>query len=530
MRKFTTRAPRGGRVTLLAALAAAALSISLVGCASSGSSPGDGTASGGNASGQVLTIGFSAEPPGFKTGVDQGSANKQVLTLVRRGLLSYGPDGTPVPALASDYKVSDDGLTYTFTLRPGLKFSNGDPLTAADVKRTFEYLAVSDNGAADVTSFENVAKIDTPSDTSVILTLKEPQTAFPQVLASPLNAIVPKEPVDSQGVPVGSGPFMITAYSKGVSYTLKKNPTYYDADAVKLSGIDMTFMPDAQTRVKALIGGQVQFIDYVAASDYKTLQASSGVVLKTVPSLFGAVQFNLTHEPLNKPEVRQAIAYAIDLNAYNQAGTLGFGTPSGGLPIPVDSQYWDKTQAHHFDRDVDKAKSLLAAAGYPNGFTVKLLTNSQYFGYTERAQVVKANLADIGVTADIVTGDYANQIALGNAGTYDLMIGGPPAAIRDPSAINGAFLGGPSFVRSFGIDQSLYADLLKKGASTPDGAARQAIYQQIGEVYLKDVPFVTTGMGTAGYAYTDKLDGFSVLSGPIVYSSLYSLATASLKS
>ena len=502
-----------------------ALTVGLVGCsADSGSTDGGGTDVD-----QTLKIGFSAEPPGFKTGVDQGSANRQLITLVRRGLLSYGPDGDVVPALASEYDVSEDGLTYTFALRPDLAFSNGDPLTAQDVKRTFEYLAVPDNGAADQTSFANVTGIETPDDSTVVLTLAEPQTALPQVIANPLNAIVPEEEVDADGVPVGAGPFMVTDYVKGVSYTLEADPTYWDADSVELEEIEMTFMADAQTRVKALVSGQVQFIDYVPAADYATLENANGVTLDTAYGLYGALQFNLTDGPLAVPEVRQAIAFALDLEALNEVGTLGYGTSTGGLPIPQESDYFDEEQAGHFAQDVDRSKELLAEAGYPDGgFNLTLLTNSQYFGYSERAQVIKSDLEEVGITVDLETGDYANQIAKGNSGSYDLMIGGPPAAINDPSALTGAFIGGPTFVRSFGINQDLYASLLDEGAQTADGPEREDIYRELGEIFLQDVPFVTWGQGAAAYAYTDALEGFEMLSGPIVYSSMYSLAGAQL--
>lgn len=521
--RVARRGRRAGVITL-AGLATVAVAVSLVGCSTGGKSSADGAALN-----QTLKIGFSAEPPGFKTGVDQGSANKQVITLVRRGLLSYGPNGDVVPALASAYKVSEDGLTYTFTLRPHLKFSDGTNLTAADVKRTFEYLAVPANGAADQVTFANIRNIDTPDASTVVLTLAKPQTALPQVLASPLSAIVPEQAVDADGVPVGDGPFKVTAYKKGVSYTLKSNPDYYDAASVKLKEIDMTFMADAQTRVRALQSGQVQFIDYVAAPDRGALKNTKGIKLDTAYGLYGALQFNLTRGPLAKPEVRQAIAYALDLKAMSQASTMGYGTANGGLPISVKSDYFNKEQANHFARDLSKSKQLLTEAGYPGGgFNLRLLTNSQYFGYAESAQVVKSNLAEVGITVDIETGDYANQIAKGNSGDYDLMIGGPPAAINDPSAITGAFLGGPTFVRSVGINQALYASLLEQGAETKDGPERKAIYDKIGEIYLKDVPFVTTGMGSAAYAYSDSLKGFHMLSGAIAYSSMYSLATAQL--
>ena len=519
MLKITT--PRFTRTVALAA--AAGLVVTLVSCAV------DSEPSGGEASaGQTLEYGLSAEPTDIKTGVDQGSAAKEITALVRRGLLQYGPDSQPAPALASDYEVSDDGLTYTFTLRPDLSFAGGESLTSADVKRTFEYFADEENGAVYQGEFASISAIETPDDSTVILTLEQPQTAFPNVLADPLSAIVPEEPLDDSGSPVGAGPFMIADYKKGVSFTLEANPDFYNASEVGLEKIEMTFMPDAQTRVKALMSGQVQFIDYVPASDYATLEDGSGITLDYAPGLYGGLLLNLEDGPLSDPTVRQAIAYAVDEESLNEVGTLGYGTTSKGLPIVEDSAYYDEEQAERLAYDPDKARELLAEAGYEEGLSVDLLTTSQYFGYTERAQVVAANLEDVGVEVNIVTGDYANLISLGNSGSYDILLSGPPAAMSDPTSLSGAFLGGPSFVRSAGIDQDLYADLLEQGALTADGPEREEIYHEIGEIFLEDVPFITTGQGATAFAYTDAFEGFEMLSGPLAYSSLYSFETARL--
>lgn len=527
----TTRRPANGRPPVrrwaariaAATAAASAAALALTACSAGPATTGDG-ASGS----QTLQYGLSAEPTDIKTGVDQGSAAKELTALVRRGLLQYDADGKPAPALASDYEVSDDGLTYTFALRPDLQFSNGDPLTSADVKRTFEYFADPENGANYSSEFAAVSSIETPDDSTVVLTLDAPQTAFPQILADPLSAIVPEEPLDAEGSPVGAGPFMVTDYSKGVSLTLEANPNFYNADAVGLDTIEMTFMPDAQTRVKALTGGQMDFIDYVPASDYESIDAAPGVTLDYAPGLYGALQFNLTEGPLSDPKVRQAIAYAIDTESLNEVGTLGYGTAGGGLPIASSSDYYDEDQATRFAQDADKAEQLLAEAGYEDGFSVGLLTTSQYFGYSERAQVIKSDLEEVGITVKIETGDYANMIAKGNAGDYDMMISGPPASMTDPTSLTGAFIGSPSFVRSYGIDEDLYADLLREGARTPDGKERAAIYHELGEIYLEDVPFVTTGQGATAFGYTDAFEGFEMLSGAVAYSSLYSFETARL--
>lgn len=517
MSKLTHARTRG--IVAVAAVGALAVG-ALAGCSTA--PDGDGASQE-----QTLKYGLSAEPTEIRTGVDQGSAAKEITALVRRGLLQYDAEGEPVPALAEDWDVSEDGLTYTFALREGLTFSNGDPLTSKDVKRTFEYLANEDNGAAYQSVFA-LATIETPDDTTVILNLERPYTALPKVIADPLSTIVPEEPLDDNGAPVGSGPFAITDYQKGVSYTLEANEEFYNADAVNFDSIEITFMPDAQARISALTTGQVDFIDYVPASDYATLDDADGIVLDHAPGLFGALELNLTDGPLADPLVRQAIAYGIDTEAIEQVGTLGYGTATRGLPISEDSPYFDEEQANRYSHDPKKAQALLEKAGYGDGFSLDLVTTSQYFGFTERAQVVQSNLAEIGITVNLVSGDYANLIALGNSGEYDMLQAGPPTSMNDVSALTAAFLGGPTFVRPFGVDQDLYADLLHKGEQLPDGDERAKVYHEIGEIYLEDMPFITTGQGAVAFAYSDDLEGFEMLSGALAYSSPYSFETARL--
>lgn len=516
---------RRGRVTALGLVAASLLSVAVVlPTSAAGKSAGARPA----AASQVLNYGLSSEPAAFKTGVDEGSASREILSLTRRGLVQYNAAGVVAPALASSYSTSKNGLTYTFHLRSGLQFSDGTALTSANVKQTLTYLAAPANGASFQTSLADIASIGTPDATTVVLNLKKPETALLEVLADPLDAIVPASALSGAGNTIGDGPFEISQYQKGVAITLVPFKNFYDAGATKLSTIKMTFIANAQTRVNALISGQVQMIDYVPASDYKAVMHQSGLTLKDSPGLYGSIEINMKQKPLSVEKVRQALAYSVSLKAINQAYNLGYGTDNGGLPIPVNSPYFDKQAASYYSHNVAKAKKLLAQAGYPHGFSTTLLTNSQYFGFLQEAQVVKSELAQVGVKATIMTGDYATQIQKGNSGSYGLMISGPPGDLNDPSSLNAAFLGGPSFLRSPGTDQSLYSALLIKGSETPDGPARQAIYRKLEKIFLTNVPFITTGMGTAAFGYVNSLKGFTMYTGAMTYDSLYSLATAYL--
>lgn len=486
-----------------------------------GDSPADADAN--LADSQELRYGLSAEPAAFKTGVNQGTAAREILTLIHRGLLKYDAEGLPAPALAESYDVSDDGLTYTFTLRQDLTFSDGTPLTSEDVKGTFEYLADPENGADSQATFANVDSIDASSPTEVVLNLAAPQTSILTVLADPMSAIAPPAALEGEENTVGAGPFMISDYSKGVGMTLVPFPDYYAADDVNLTQIEMTFIADADTRVQALLADQVDMIDYVPRPDYDTVDTTDGYVLDMAPGIFGTITFNHTKPPFDNKLVRQAVAYAVDAEAMIQAADEGYGTAMKGLPIPQSNEYFVDAQPDHFGIDLDKARDLLAEAGYPDGFEATILSNSQYPNYDANAQVVKANLAEIGIDIQLVSGDYANQIQKGNDGDYQMAISGIGGSTNDPANMQIAFLGGPSYLRSYGIDQTLYEDILKEAAQTSDGSERHELYQKLADVYFDDVPFLTVSQGTNAFGYKDTVSGFNTLSGIIIYNSLYNM-------
>ena len=519
-----TRARRLRKTTV--AISVAALAIVTASCSSTGSTPAGGAGGTAPAATQTLTYGLSSEPAAFRTGVNQGTAARVVLTLTQRGLMVYDNAGKPVPALAKSYNVSDDGLTYTFTLRPDLTFSDGSALTSKNVKDTFNYLAKPENGADAQQAFANIASVATPSPNRVIIKLKNPLTAFLSILADPESAIVPPPALSGKPNTFGAGPFKIQTYNRGQNMVLVPYKGYFDAAAVKLQKIDLVFMSDEQARVKAIQTGTVDMTAYIPDSSYATLEKDPNVNFLRTQGIISYVIANLKNKPLSNKKVRQAISYAISRDDVNQANTFGNGVPISGIPIVSSSPYYSKQDANPFGQDVAKAKQLMKEAGYASGFKLTILTNSQYFGYQQTAEVLKSELSKIGIDATIDTGDYATQIKKGNSAQYDLEVAALGGITNDPYYLNAAFLGSPTYNRSAGINQSLYSGLLQKANQTPDGPDREAIYKQIASVYNDDVPFFTMGQAAFAYALSPKLKGFKPLSGIIVYNSTYQLATA----
>jgi peptide/nickel transport system substrate-binding protein len=281
--------------------------------------------------------------------------------------------GNPLaPALAESWTVSADGLVYDFVLRAGTRFHNGDPVTAGDVKFSFERY----RGAASKAFKDRVAAVETPSPTRVRFRMKEPWPDFLTFYSSATGAgwIVPKKYVEKVGddgfkkAPVGAGPYRFVSFTPGVELVLEAVDHYWrKSPAVKR--LVFRTIPDPSTRFAALRRGEVDITYWMTASLGEELRRTPGLTLK--PSLannsywvYFVDQWD-PKSPWHDRRVRLAANYAIDRQAINQAETLGFSRMNYSL-IPSHFEYFWQPPAIPYDRA--RAKQLLAESGYPNGF------------------------------------------------------------------------------------------------------------------------------------------------------------------
>ncbi|GAB3576089.1 ABC transporter substrate-binding protein [Leifsonia lichenia] len=300
----------GRRVTALAATIAAT-ALLLAGCASSTPAA---TSTAGGASG-VYRIPIT-DPGGDIDPLTAADYNAMLLTgLASEGLISLNAKGTLVPRLATSWKPSDDGLSWTVKLRAGAEFNDGKPVTAKDVVSTFQAIIGPDSKSPGKSSFDGIltSAAAGPDDESVVFTLARPFSDFPRLLTGANTAILPAgyTPGDWLKHPVGAGQFVLDQFTPGQGATFSRNPKYWDAKDIKVAGVELKVYSDTQAELLAFQAAEIDRIDQssevaaaVKASDYT--EVSSGY------NKFDGIFLNVTAAPFTDPKVRQAVAWAID--------------------------------------------------------------------------------------------------------------------------------------------------------------------------------------------------------------------------
>ncbi|RGE19139.1 ABC transporter substrate-binding protein [Leucobacter sp. wl10] len=499
-------------------------SLALTGC--SGSSPAD-SGSGGSAK-QVLTFGLSADPAQPITGASQGTAVNQLLTMVHRGLTSFDASGQAVPALAKSIETPDD-TTYVFTLYDGLTFSDGSELNADNVKNTLEYYRDPANGSQLAAFLADIESIESDGASQVTVKLSQPNNAFLQYLALPYAGIVPDASLNPDTANwVGAGPWKMTNLDQGIGLTMKKNENYYDAENIALDQIDVKFYADGEARTNALLSGDVDLIDYVTWENFDRV-ANAGFTVDQVNGPFQYVQFNVEDGPFADPKVRQAVAYALNRDNSVLAAFQSNGKPLNGLAIPESDPAYNENLANLWSYDPEKAKSLLAEAGYADGFSARLLSTSQYTFLQDNALSVQEDLKAIGIDVTLDAPDWSTRVSQGNEGDYDIAVSGDSGAVADPSYLLNWVTDDRTYNVSWGYKNDEIADLIGQGLQATDDTAKQGIYQQIGKLWAEDVPFASLNTRAQAYGYSDSVKGFSNLPGTLTFYSGYMLANTSMQ-
>lgn len=471
------------------AISAALLAGMLTGCggasaASSGSSASSETASeaAGTAAGSDGTLRLAWDKDIQTMDVHKTTDNYMVPLNVFDRLFEIEPDenGTPqlVPSLVEDYTVSDDGLTYSFTLRSGVKFSDGTPLTANDVKYTFtrmvglpesvqSYMGEVIAGAAELQAgeTEELTGIAVTDDTHFTITLTAPFAGFLYELATPACSIMSEANVTAAGdefgqepaQTIGSGPYVVTSWTRDSGMVLDLNPNYW-GETPDVTHVEISVVPDPSTMSMMFQNGELDLLDCdyldsaVVDSTYRTQYADQIVTGNRLATTYLALNENI--EPLNNVQVRKAIQMAIDRqtildSVYSGDGTLVDGIyPEGLIGYSEDNQGW-------LTYDPEGAKELLAEAGYADGFTMELASDSSASSSVLLVlQIIQQNLADVGITAEIKSYDEASWLDLRNSGEMNAFVATWTADYNDPDNFIYTFFGNAGNARSRSLNYS----------------------------------------------------------------------------
>lgn len=323
------------------------------------------------------------------------AGTREVMFNVYEGLVKYDATGAVQPAVASDYTISDDSKTYTFTIRKGIKFHNGNEVTAEDVKFSLEKAKTV--GTAD--ALVNIDQITTDGD-KVTIQLLEPDNDLLPFLTASFSAIIPNGYEDSATTPIGTGPFKFVSYEIQQNLVLEKFTDYWNADKVYLDKVTFKLFADADAAYLELLAGTIDIYPAVETNHYDELKDKYNIVLG-YRNMVQLLALNNNVEPFNNAKVRKALNLAIDKDQIVEVLSNGYGTKIGSSVIPGFTKYYDETLADAYQVNIDEAKKLLNEAGYENGFEFTIRAPGNYAFHVQTAELIASQLEQIGVTAKI---------------------------------------------------------------------------------------------------------------------------------
>ena len=349
--------------------------------------------------GSHITIGIPQDLDSLVPSLSQGAGTQEILYNIYEGLYKPDSEGNLVPAVASDYTMSEDGLVYTFTLRDGIKFHNGNPVTVEDVKYSIETCAGLNGGEPVISAFSNIESVEAPDDGTVVITLKESSSPFMAILSTVEAAIVPADADDLQTNPVGTGPYRFVSRSLQENVVLERFDDYWGEPA-HIKDITLKVLADSDSIVMNLEGGAVDLVARVSTQQAAEL-GDDFEVLEGTMNLVQAMYLNNAAAPFDNEKVRQALCYAVNKQEILDFVSEGKGTPVGSSMFPAFGKYYVEELNDLYTTDLEKAKALLAEAGYPDGFSFTMKVPSNYQQHVDTAQVVAEQLKQINVTANI---------------------------------------------------------------------------------------------------------------------------------
>jgi peptide/nickel transport system substrate-binding protein len=370
-----------------------------------------------------MVIGIALEPPGLDPTVAAASSIAEIVQYnILETLTRINSDGSVSPLLAESWEASPDLRTYTFKLRRGVKFQNGEPFNAQTVKFAFERAGGEKSTNKDKRTFASMS-VQAVDEHTVVVINREIDPDLPFLLGQATAVIVEPKSADANATqPVGTGPYKLDNWSKGSSVTVSKWDGFRNAGAVKLDKVTFRFISDPAAQAAALLAGDIDAFPRIATRVVPQFKANakfqvilSGSRAKTILSI------NNRRKPLDDARVRQAISAAIDRKAVIEGAVDGFGVPIGSHYVPGAPGYVDTTGVNPFN--LDKARQLLAEAGVKTPLELRMTLPPPSYA-RQGGEVIAAQLAKIGIVAKIQNVEWAQWLSgtFGGAKDYDLTI------------------------------------------------------------------------------------------------------------
>ena len=430
-------------------------------------------------------------------------------------LIAFNAAGEIEPWLAEEYTVSDDGLVYTFTLRDGLLFSDGTPVTSADVQFSIErHLEVG----GPLPLGGDVVSVETPDEATTVITLGAPYTPFLAELSGFSNGVVPADfggasEEDFFLAPIGTGPFAVSEWDPSGDLTFVKNENYWQEGKPYIDSLVYSLVADDTQGLQQLQADQVQALEAVPAANVAELEGASGVEVVTASGwATEQVFFNTLNEHFADVHVRRAIALALDRDGLTAATTFGTAEVADAL-LPPTIQYSGAGVIDALNLDLDAAKAELAESAYPDGFTATILIAAGNSARAQEAQVLQAAAESIGITLEIEAIDLAAFRERFFAYDFDLMINSGQSDSPDPNGFITFQTDPEGFSQSYWTHYTneRVTELAIEGRSAPSGDEREAIYLEIQQILADEVPYIPLFYPATIRATTSSVNDLTVL-------------------
>ena len=410
------------------------------------------------------------------------AGTREVLFNIFEGLVKPNSDGEMIPAVAEKYELSEDGTTYTFTLRDGVKFHNGQTVTAEDVVYSINRCAAVPEGQEKplVAAFSAVRSVEALDEKTVTVTIAQRDLEFISYMTA---AIIPVGYADQATAPVGTGPFRFVSRTPQENFIMERFEDYWGTPAW-LDKVTYKICENADALVMNLNGSSIDLCAHLTSAQAAQLN-SNFKVLEGTMNLVQAIYLNNQAKPFDNQLVRQALCYAIDRQGIMDMVADGHGTAVGSSIYPAFTKYFLPELVDKYPHSVEKAKELLAQAGYPNGFDMTISVPNNYQPHMDTAEVVAEQLREAGIRVTIQPVEWSTWLdTIYNGRQFQATVVGVDAANMTARAMLERFTS--DYAKNFiNYSNPAYDALFQQAINATDEAAQTDLYKQM-ETMLAD--------------------------------------------
>ena len=410
------------------------------------------------------------------------AGTREVLFNIFEGLVKPNSDGEMIPAVAEKYTLSEDGTTYTFTLREGVKFHNGQTVTAEDVVYSINRCAAVPEGQEKplVAAFSAVKSVEALDEKTVAVTIAQRDLEFISYMTA---AIIPADYENQDTAPVGTGPFKFVSRTPQQDFVMERFEDYWGAPAW-LDKVTYKICENADALVMNLNGSSIDLCAHLTSAQSSQLNQNFQVLEGTM-NLVQAIYLNNQAKPFDNQLVRQALCYAIDRQGIMDMVADGHGTAVGSSIYPAFTKYFLPELVDKYPHSVEKAKELLAQAGYPDGFDMTISVPNNYQPHMDTAEVVAEQLREAGINVTIQPVEWSTWLdTIYNGRQFQATVVGVDAANMTARAMLERFTSdyGKNFIN---YNNPAYDALFQQAINAQDEATQTDLYKQM-ETMLAD--------------------------------------------